>query len=82
MVQPGALLLLHLRGLPTAPALQAALADRSGFRRFCGFDLEDAAPLSRFRIDLVEAGSAKAVLDVQLGRRGLVIKAGTMIDVP
>jgi hypothetical protein len=31
---------------------------------------------------LVEAGSAKAVLDVQLGRRGLVIKVGTMIDVP
>ncbi|WP_414653678.1 transposase [Geminicoccus sp.] len=30
---------------PSDCDLEEALADRSGFRRFCGFDLEDAAPL-------------------------------------
>jgi IS5 family transposase len=67
--------------------LEEALADRLSFRRFCGLGLEDAVPdattLSRFRIDLAEAGLAEAVFDelnLQLERRGLVIKAGTMID--
>jgi IS5 family transposase len=67
--------------------LEEALADRLSFRRFCGLGLEDAVPdattLSRFRIDLAEAGLAETVFDVlnrQLEQRGLVIKAGTMID--
>ena len=107
LVQLKVLLLQHLRGLLTAPALQPALAfgagrqgyrlsdrdleealaDRLSFRRFCGLGLEDAVPdattLSRFRIDLAEAGLAEAVsdaLNTQLERRGLVTEAGTMID--
>jgi transposase len=40
----------------------------------------DATTLSRFRIDLAEAGLAEAVFDAQLEQRGLFIKAGTMID--
>ena len=62
--------------------LEEALADRLSFRRFCGLGLEDAVPdattLSRFRIDLAEAGLAEAVLDAlnaQLEQRGLFIKA-------
>ena len=47
--------------------LEEALADRLSFRRFCGLGLEDAVPdattLSRFRIDLAEAGLAEAVSD-------------------
>jgi len=57
------------------------------FRRFCGLGLEDGVPdattLSRFRIDLAEAGLAETVFDAlnaQLEQRGLVIRAGTMID--
>lgn len=45
--------------------------------------MPDATTLSRFRIDLAEAGLAEAVfeaLNLQLEQRGLVIKAGTMID--
>jgi transposase, IS5 family len=67
--------------------LEEALADRLSFRRFCGLGLEDAVPdattVSRFRIDLAEAGLAEqtfAVLNRQLEARGLFIKAGTMID--
>jgi IS5 family transposase len=43
----------------------------------------DATTLSRFRIDLAEAGLAELVFDAlnaQLEQRGLIIKAGTMID--
>jgi transposase, IS5 family len=67
--------------------LEEALADRLSFRRFCGLGLEDAVPdattLSRFRVDLADAGLAEAVfeaLNEQLEGRGLVIKTGTMID--
>jgi IS5 family transposase len=43
----------------------------------------DATTLSRFRVDLAEVGLAEAVFDAlnaQLEQRGLIIKAGTMID--
>jgi IS5 family transposase len=67
--------------------LEEALADRLSFRRFCGLGLDDAVPdattLSRFRIDLAAAGLAEAVFEAlngQLEHRGLVIRAGTMID--
>ncbi|HEX2528112.1 MAG TPA: transposase [Geminicoccus sp.] len=67
--------------------LEEALANRLSFRRFCGLGLEDAVPdatmLSRFRIDLAEAGLAETVFEAlnrQLEQRGLVIKAGTMSD--
>ncbi len=45
--------------------------------------MPDATTLSRFRINLAEASLAEAVFDAlntQLKQRGLIIKAGTMID--
>src|SRR3546814_5082045 len=48
-----ALLLAQWHGL-SDPALEAALADRLSFRRFCGLALDDATPdhvtISRFQI--------------------------------
>jgi IS5 family transposase len=67
--------------------LEEALADRLSFRRFCGLGLEDAVPdattISRFRVDLTEAGVTEqifAALNRQLAAKGLFVKAGTMID--
>ncbi len=57
------------------------------FRRFCGFGLDDGTPdettLCRFRGALAERGLAEALfaeLNRQLDARGLVLKAGTLID--
>jgi transposase len=69
------------------PGLEEALADRLSFRRFCGFGLDDGTPdettLCRFRGALAERGLAEvlfAELNRQLDARGLVLKAGTLID--
>lgn len=69
------------------PALEEALADRISFRRFCGFALDAVTPdettFCRFRLALAEKGRGErlmAELDRQLGRRGFLIKEGTMID--
>ena len=69
------------------PGLEVALADRLSFRRFCGFGLYDGTPgettLCRFRGALAEQGLAEALfaeLNRQLDARGLVLKAGTLID--
>jgi len=69
------------------PGLEEALADRISFRRFCGFALDDMTPdettFCRFRLSLAEAGRAEALageLERQLGRRGFLVKEGTMID--
>jgi hypothetical protein len=45
--------------------------------------VQDATTLSRFRINLAEAGLAEAAFDAlnwQPGQRGSIIKAGTMIN--
>jgi IS5 family transposase len=59
------------------PGLEEALADRLSFRRFCGFGLDDSTPdettLCRFR-------GALAELNRQLDAKGLVLRAGTLID--
>lgn len=69
------------------PELEAALGDRLSFRRFTGFPLDDATPdhstLWRFRdelgrVELIEPVFAE--INRQLEARGLVIKAGTLID--
>jgi IS5 family transposase len=80
-------LLLQQWYRPSDRDLEEALADRLGFRRFCGLGLDEVVPdattLSRFRIDLAKAGLAETVfkaLNEQLEGRGLVIGAGTMID--
>ena len=69
------------------PGLEEALADRLSFRRFCGFGLDDSTPdettLCRFRAALAERGLAEALfaeLNRQLDAKGLMLKAGTLID--
>jgi transposase, IS5 family len=67
--------------------LEAALADRLSFRRFVGLALADPVPdhstLARFRSELSRRGLAEpllAELNRQLDARGLMVKAGTLID--
>lgn len=69
------------------PGLEEALSDRLSFRRFVGLALADPVPdhstFSRFRSELAERGLAEpllAELNRQLDRRGLMVKAGTLID--
>jgi transposase, IS5 family len=69
------------------PGLEEALSDRLSFRRFVGLALADPVPdhstLSRFRSELSRRGVAErllAELNRQLDARGLLIKAGTLID--
>jgi IS5 family transposase len=69
------------------PGLEEALSDRLSFRRFCGFGLADGTPdettLCRFRAALAERGLAGALfaeLNRQLDAKGLMLKAGTLID--
>lgn len=69
------------------PGLEEALADRLSFRRFCGFGLDDGTPdettLCRFRGTLAERGLAEvlfAEVNRQLDARGLMLRAGTLID--
>ena len=69
------------------PALEAAIADRLSFRRFCGLSLTDAVPdhstLWRFRAALAEEGRIDQVfaeITRQLEAKGLILKQGTLID--
>jgi transposase, IS5 family len=80
------LLLQQWYGL-SDPGLEEALSDRLSFRRFVGLALADPVPdhstLSRFRGELAQRGLAEpllAELNRQLDARGLMIKAGTLID--
>ncbi len=68
-------------------AMEQALEDRLSFRRFCGLGLMDAVPdhttLWRFREALGKAGLADACfaeIERQIGRRGFVIRKGTLVD--
>jgi IS5 family transposase len=81
-----ALLLQQWYGL-SDPGLEEALNDRLSFRRFVGLGMEVAAPdhatLWRFREALAGAGldrAAFAEVNRQLDARGLVVRAGTLID--
>jgi transposase, IS5 family len=69
------------------PGLEEALSDRLSFRRFVGLALADPVPdhstLSRFRSELVRRGLAEPLLaefNRQLDAKGLMVKAGTLID--
>jgi IS5 family transposase len=69
------------------PGLEEALLDRLSFRRFVGLALADPVPdhstLSRFRSELVRRGLSEpllAELNRQLDAKGLMVKAGTLID--
>jgi IS5 family transposase len=73
--------------VPTGRPGYPPLADRLSFRCFCGFGQEDATPdettLCRFRGTLAERGLAEmlfAEVNRQLDARGLMLKAGTLID--
>ena len=69
------------------PELEAALGDRLSFRRFAGLALDQPVPdhstLWRFRDQLRQLGLAEtafAEITRQLDEKGLVIKAGTLVD--
>lgn len=67
--------------------LEAALADRLSFRRFCGLGLQERVPdhtvLNRFHSELVAQGLLEglfAELDRQLDEARLILRQGTMLD--
>ena len=69
------------------PALEAQLADRLSFRRFCGLGLDAPTPdettICRFRALAGEVGLMQRVLDevtAQFEARGLILKKGTLMD--
>lgn len=69
------------------PGMEEALGDRLSFRRFTGLSLDEAVPdhstISRFRKELTRRGLAEAVfceVNRQLEAKGLVVKAGTLVD--
>ena len=69
------------------PAMEEALGDRLSFRRFAGLALDQAVPdhstLCRFRGELTRKGLAEPIFEEvnrQLERRGLMVKAGTLVD--
>lgn len=69
------------------PRLEFALKDSLSMRRFVGLSASDPTPdhstVSRFRSRLGEHGLDKALfaaLDRQLQARGLMVKAGTILD--
>ena len=86
LVMLKAVLLQQWYGL-SDPALEAALADRLSFRRFCGLALAEATPdhstIHRFRNALRVKGLDEklfAEIDRQIGDRGLYLRRGTLID--
>ena len=69
------------------PQMEEALGDRISFRRFVGLGLQEDAPdhstISRFRTALAAGGLDEKLfqeLGRQLEQRGLVLKAGTLMD--
>lgn len=69
------------------PGLEEALSDRLSFRRFVGLGLDENQPdhsvISRFRKQLRERGLDKVLFEEverQLEARGLLLKAGTLMD--
>jgi transposase, IS5 family len=67
--------------------LAEAVADRTSFRRFCGFAIDEPTPertaFVRFRRELVARSLDRVLFEAvtnQLDARGVVIKTGTLID--
>ena len=67
--------------------LAEALDDRASFRRFCGFASDEPTPertaFVRFRRELVARSLDRVLFEAvthQLDTRGVVVKAGTLID--
>jgi transposase, IS5 family len=81
-----ALLLQQWYGL-SDPRLEEALSDTLSFRRFVGLGMQDGTPdhstISRFRKTLSDEGLDLRLFDeiaLQLEKRGLVLKRGTLLD--
>jgi IS5 family transposase len=81
-----AVLLAQWHGL-SDEAMEAMLADRLSFQRFCNLTLSDAKPdhttLWRFREQMAKnnlAQAAFAEVQRQLDAKGFVLKRGTLID--
>jgi IS5 family transposase len=81
-----ALYLQMLYGL-SDPGLEEALIDRLSFRRFCGFELDEATPdettICRFRGAVSEKGLMRACFEEvnrQLDAKGLIVRKGTLVD--
>jgi transposase, IS5 family len=81
-----ALLLQQWHGL-SDPDLEASLADRLSFRRFCGFTLDAETPdhvtIHRFRETLRQRGLAELVFEEvnrQIDSYGLILRQGTLVD--
>ena len=67
--------------------LAEAIADRTSFRRFCGFALDEPTPertaFVRFRRELVARSLDRVLFEAvtnQLEAHGVVVKTGTLID--
>ena len=67
--------------------LAETLDDRASFRRFCGFAADEATPertaFVRFRAELVRRGLDRTLFEAvtrQLDARGVVVRAGTLVD--
>jgi IS5 family transposase len=81
-----ALYLQMLYGL-SDPGLEEALIDRLSFRRFCGFELDEATPdettICRFRGAASRLGVMQACFEEvnrQLDAKGLIVRKGTLMD--
>ena len=68
-------------------AIEEALWDRVSFKRFVGLGMEEDVPdhstISRFRKEVSERGLGRRLLKElmrQLDKKGLVVKAGTLLD--
>jgi IS5 family transposase len=68
--------------------LEEALADRTSFRRFCGFTASEPTPertaFVRFRAELVKRGLDRSLLfkgiTDQLKAKRMVVRTGTLVD--
>lgn len=81
-----ALYLQMLYGL-SDPGLEEALIDRLSFRRFCGFELDEATPdettICRFRGAAARLGVMLACFEEvnrQLDAKGFIVRKGTLMD--
>jgi IS5 family transposase len=67
--------------------LEEALADRTSFRRFCGFSANEPTPertaFVRFRAELVKRGLDRSLfqaITTQLKAKGVAVRTGTLVD--
>jgi IS5 family transposase len=81
-----AMLLAIWHDLPDVK-LAEALADRTSFRRFCGFSTIEPTPertaFVRFRAELINRGLDRVLFEAitrQLAAKGVAVRTGTLVD--